>query len=228
MDELLIGYELFREITEGDNKEEVLGQMFRELKEYAREHNTCTRGEVGARVILPDGSIYDAVSGSLDWRCDLNGDEYCIRAGDSEFLEMLTCPSQCAETGAVIKAVRDGKELYGGVIISTHDPCERCASIITDAGISRMYFDSFKNDEIREKDLWPIFWMLEGGVSVAQMNEGLIKEYNIREVADTLKTEPYARPRSALCYLITLHNREDQKMMADYLRKSRLGLTSSL
>tara|TARA_Y100000310_G_C20617610_1_gene781489 strand:+ start:644 stop:1330 length:687 start_codon:yes stop_codon:yes gene_type:complete len=110
------------------------------------QRSHCHKLQVGAALVLPDGSVHGGANGSVRESC--LGSDYCSRSEDPR-LQYLTCPSACAEGTAIIGALHgrdyDYSSLKGGEIVTTIFPCDRCVDLIIGLELDAVYFGSFKN-----------------------------------------------------------------------------------
>lgn len=104
--------------------------------------STCERGHVGA-VLARDGRII-----STGYNGAPAGMPHCVHnifvedlARDHEGRSFYAgCPDSVhAEANAIAFAARNGVPTAGSVMYSTHTPCVKCAQLIINAGIVKLY-----------------------------------------------------------------------------------------
>ena len=104
----------------------------------------CTRRQVGAVIISPDGSVvstgYNGRASGLpgcltDGACPRGQMTYAEQPAGVGYAE-TSCDAAHAEVNAVIRAGRD--RAVGATIYVTDEPCHGCSVLIAAAGISRV------------------------------------------------------------------------------------------
>lgn len=164
--------------------ETLVMQTFKELLEKSKGPGLCNKRNVHAALITKSGDIYYGQNGYKDDPCSEKGHHHCTREkGPAEYVG--SCPSFCAEGPAILDALGSDYEsldsvidalfskkiLKGSTFITTDFPCERCASIIIDAGIKEIYFGNYKEDEPRLRDAHSAAQMILSGVNIYRVLE---------------------------------------------------------
>lgn len=106
----------------------------------ARAHSTlskATRLKVGACIVTLSRVIIPGVNGlpkALGNTCEQDG---------------ATKPSVIhAELNCILRAQREGIDIVGSTLYITHSPCEHCASLIIETGISKVvYVDEYRSPQ---------------------------------------------------------------------------------
>lgn len=107
--------------------------------------SSCIRRKVGAVISTPDHAII-----SQGYNGSPRGNPNCIDLGYCERQRnnipsgqrLEECNAVHAEPNAIMNAGRQGKSVQGDILYCTHFPCQICAGIIVNAGISEVVFDS--------------------------------------------------------------------------------------
>lgn len=108
-------------------------EMLMWFAHIAAFRSTCNRAHVGA-VIAQDGRVVSsgyagAPSGMPHCGPQCNTDAPCTRTVH-------------AEAGAISYAARAGIKLDGATLYCTHAPCQDCAKLIINSGISKVYYET--------------------------------------------------------------------------------------
>lgn len=216
--------------------EELVIQIFEELKKQEGE-SLCNKRRIDAALVLSSGEIYRGTNGSIDDPCTGKGHDFCRRDYGVGALEYVTCPSPCAEGSAILNAIGpahslsaesiiaalfDEKILEGSTLISTYFPCDRCRSIIIDAGINELYFGKYKEGKPRLKDAYHAAQMIQSGVKVYRILERIdecgITEHLIKEIdpGPDLKSFTVGKLRtSGEAYIRMLFDKNYRKYITD-------------
>lgn len=126
--------------------------VFREVAQVSAWRSTCPRLSVGAVVfneynrMLTGG--YNGAPYGMKHCTDIGCwmvDGHCVRAVH-------------AEANAILQAARFGPPIAGASILTTHRPCIRCAEMIVQAGLSKLYFSS---PYTSEESYQQVFGLLE-------------------------------------------------------------------
>lgn len=113
---------------------------------------TCRRLKVGAVAATEDGVILSsgfngAASGlpHCEHPCDcgheFSPDPNMYHLGDCEFRKPCTVAVH-AEANVIARAAREQVSLKGSTLVTTHATCRACASLIIQAGISRVIYET--------------------------------------------------------------------------------------
>lgn len=109
-----------------------------EVARVLAKRSTCTRGQVGAVLVLERRIIATGYNGSppgaaecTDVGCDIQ--EGAESAGCQRTIH--------AEANVIAFAARHGQATAGAVLYSTHGPCLKCAQLIAAAGVSKVVFE---------------------------------------------------------------------------------------
>lgn len=116
--------------------------------------STCLRRKVGAVITTPGHEMV-----SQGYNGSSRGNPNCIDIGYCERQklgipsgQMLeTCQAVHAEQNAIINAGRQGKPVIGDKLYSTTYPCQICAGMIVNAGISEVIYEAdYPNDKAKQ------------------------------------------------------------------------------
>ena len=112
-----------------------LNEMMMQVAEVVAQRATCNRKKVGA-VLAKDGR---ALSHGY------NGSQVGARHCGSEcYSGGPRCASSIhAEANAIIWAARVGVSIQGATAYTTLSPCEGCAALLVNSGITRLFFREF-------------------------------------------------------------------------------------
>jgi deoxycytidylate deaminase len=207
-------------------EEKIIRDVYNKCLENREKYSTCNKRKVGAAIILPEIvlpdhkiPVYYGVNGDLKDPCNKRGEDYCKREyGDAGMeLQYFTCPSLCAEGSAILKAIIDERIIKNGIIVSTAFPCKRCTSMIIDKGISELYFDEMKHNEVTEAMLY-IGWMVNRHISVNQITPKKIFNYNHLELFHSHMFALSGTAQSSF-YLDSMFDPKARKERAKFLRQ---------
>ena len=123
-------------------------EWFMEMAQVVAKRSSCTRGQVGAIIVLDRRIISIGYNGSPP------GQPECIEVGcnnlvlhdwdderDSYVPVALGCQRAIhAEANAIAWAARHGLPVGGATMYCTHGPCLGCAKLMASAGIIRSVF----------------------------------------------------------------------------------------
>jgi dCMP deaminase len=101
---------------------------------------TCERAFVGA-VIAKEGRII-----STGYVGAPAGLPHCTDVGDEIGADGGCTRTVHAEANAIAFAARAGTSTDGAELYCTHSPCLKCAQLIINAGIERVYFENYYRD----------------------------------------------------------------------------------
>lgn len=115
------------------------GDLFMAIAQTFALRSTCTRGHVGAVIVMGKHIVAHGYNGApanmpecLDVGCD-------VQYGEN--MEELGCQRAIhAEANAVAFAAKMGVSCHGATIFSTHEPCRKCAELIIQSGIKYVYY----------------------------------------------------------------------------------------
>jgi dCMP deaminase len=114
------------------------------LAEAAALRADCTRRQVGAVIVAPDGSVvatgYNGLAAGLPGcasagACPRGQMTYAAQPADVGY-EATGCRAVHAEVNAIIRAGRD--RCVGATIYVTDEPCFHCSVVIEGAGLARV------------------------------------------------------------------------------------------
>lgn len=101
---------------------------------------TCKRGKVGVVIVRAHRIVATGYNGApslmlhcTEADCDIGPDGGCQRAVH-------------AEANAIAFSARDGIQLYGTTLYTTHSPCRKCAQLIINAGIKEVIYNRAYRD----------------------------------------------------------------------------------
>lgn len=106
-------------------------ELFMQIAQLLALRSTCERGHVGAVIVRDRRIVATGYNGAPSGMahclddgvgCDVGPEGGCRRAVH-------------AEANAIAFAARDGIQLLGTTLYSTHAPCRKCAELIVNAGI---------------------------------------------------------------------------------------------
>jgi len=127
-------------------------KYFLEIVNVVKSRSTCLRRQVGA-VIVKDRQIlatgYNGVPRGIT-HCSETG---CLRkklnvpSGQRHEL----CRGLHAEQNAIIQAAYHGVTIKGATIYTNAKPCSICTKMIINAGIKRIVFEEYYNDELADE-----------------------------------------------------------------------------
>lgn len=110
-----------------------------EVARVLAKRSTCTRGHVGAVLVLERRIVATGYNGSPP------GATHCTEGGC--LVPDGTPGAGCqrtlhAEANVIAFAARHGQATEGAVLYSTHGPCLKCAQLIASAGISAVVYET--------------------------------------------------------------------------------------
>lgn len=126
-------------------------QMLMAMAHVAAARGTCNRLSVGAVITFESRPV------SIGYNGAPSGAPHC----NSECNESSPCTNTIhAEDNAIRWARAFGINLKGSTLYVTDNPCQKCAQLIFEAGISRVVFDRrYRNDQ-------PLAWLVGKGVEI--------------------------------------------------------------
>lgn len=111
--------------------------IFMEMAHVIRKRSTCSRGSVGAILVMDRRIVSIGYNGSpvgaphcTELGCDLPANNH--EAGCQRAIH--------AESNAIAWAARHGQTTLGTTLYCTHGPCLKCAQLILQAGITRVVY----------------------------------------------------------------------------------------
>jgi len=109
---------------------------FMRIAEEVATRGTCDRRRVGALIVRDRMILSTGYNGSV------RGMPHCDEAG--HVMENDHCVATIhAEANAILQAARNGVRIEGAEIYTTASPCWNCFKMITNAGITRIYYGAF-------------------------------------------------------------------------------------
>ena len=115
-------------------------EYFMDIAVVVAARSTCARKHVGA-VIVRDKTIL-----STGYNGSVRGLPHCDEAG--HMMEDGHCVRTIhAEINAVIQSAKNGARIDGASMYVTASPCWNCFKAICNAGIKRIVFEEFYQDE---------------------------------------------------------------------------------
>lgn len=114
-------------------------QIYMEVARVLAKRSTCTRGQVGAVLVLDGRIIATGYNGSPP------GAAHCTDVGCDipEENPSLGCQRTLhAESNVIAFAARHGQGTQGSVLYCTHGPCLKCAQLIASAGIGGIIYET--------------------------------------------------------------------------------------
>ncbi len=117
-------------------RQEQKDKVFMEVAHSIASLSRCERRKVGAVIVLKDNSMVYGFNGTP------KGTDNCCEDSDG-----LTRPDVIhAELNAVLKAVGNAKNLHNSCLYVTVSPCERCAALMVQTGVSRVVWNQDYNN----------------------------------------------------------------------------------
>ena len=132
------------------------GETFMDMAWVLARRSRCERLQVGA--IVTDAAGLQILG------MGYNGAPASLPNGCAAPLLPGECGCVHAEANAIIKAPG---ALPGKILYTTHTPCERCAQLIVNGGITQVFFDTIYRDA-RGYDL-----LLRAGIAPKQVHRPL-------------------------------------------------------
>lgn len=127
--------------------------FFRVVHEIAKA-GTCSRLNVGALVVRDNRIVSTGYNGTA------SGLPHCHHYDDKPCHKSVH-----AEANAIIFAARNGLATDGAILYCTHAPCDSCAGLIVNAGITTVkYYTPYRNAN-------GLFSLEEAGVKVEKFSE---------------------------------------------------------
>jgi dCMP deaminase len=140
-------------------------EYFMEITRLVSSRSTCRRRRVGA-VLVKDKRIlasgYNGAPSGLPHCLDVGCLRELNRIPSGERHEL--CRGLHAEQNVIIQAARHGIPIQGATLYCTTMPCNICAKMIINAGISTVYFEEGYDDELSRELLG------DGGVELIRWN----------------------------------------------------------
>jgi dCMP deaminase len=140
-------------------------EYFMEITRLVSSRSTCRRRRVGA-VLVKDKRIlasgYNGAPSGLPHCLDVGCLRELNRIPSGERHEL--CRGLHAEQNVIIQAARHGIPIQGATLYCTTMPCNICAKMIINAGISTVYFEEGYDDELSRELLG------DGGVELICWN----------------------------------------------------------
>ena len=104
---------------------------------YAKQ-SKATRAKVGAVLVTKTGVVIPGYNGT-----PIGTDNTC------EDVDNVTLPETIhAETNCVLKAAREGISVVDSVLYVTLAPCQTCAAMLLQAGVSKIVFREFYRNSL--------------------------------------------------------------------------------
>jgi dCMP deaminase len=120
----------------GDRRRPSWQRTMMDVAKVWAARSTCPRLSTGAVI-----SNKDCQTLTAGYNGAVRGAPHCSEAGC--LMEGGHCVrSVHAEMNAVAQAARTGVSIHGATIYSTHRPCVRCAGILVQVGIYKVYYES--------------------------------------------------------------------------------------
>ncbi len=110
------------------------------------KRSTCLRAQVGAIIVKDKRILTTGYNGAP------KGLPHCLDEG-CEILDGHCVRSLHAEQNALMQAAQYGVPLEGGTIYTTHQPCQVCAKMIINAGLTRVVYAGQYPDKLAMKYL---------------------------------------------------------------------------
>ena len=108
-------------------------RLYSKIVKLLSEESTCSREKVGALLLKDTRIIATGYNGSLP------NHPHCIDVGC--VIQDNHCISSIhAEQNVILFCAKHGISMKGCVLFTTHSPCEICAKLLIQAGISKVYY----------------------------------------------------------------------------------------
>src|SRR3954454_7668125 len=105
-------------------------EFLAEVVRLIARRSTCNRGNVGCLAVQGQRVVASGYNGSAP------GSPHCLEVGCDVPDENTGCQRTIhAEANLVAWAARNGAQLEGATVWSTHSPCLKCAQLLVQAGI---------------------------------------------------------------------------------------------
>jgi len=115
-------------------------QYFMNIAKEVASRSTCDRKHVGS-VIVRDRTIL-----STGYNGSIRGMPHCDDIG--HMMENNHCVATIhAETNAILQAAKNGVMIDGAEVYITASPCWPCFKMLANAGIKKIYYGEFYQDE---------------------------------------------------------------------------------
>ena len=106
--------------------------VYMAMAETIALRGTCLRAQVGALVTVDNRMVAVGYNGSLP------GQPHC---NDQTCTPDSPCKNSVhAEANLIAFSAKTGISLDGGILFVTHSPCRKCAELIIQAGITKIYY----------------------------------------------------------------------------------------
>ena len=126
-------------------------EYFLQMAEVAKTRSTCLRRKVGAIIVAKNKSIlatgYNGAPKGCKHCGDIGGcmrEQLNIPSGQRHEL----CRAAHAEMNAIAQAATNGTCLEDSTIYITNSPCVICAKLLINAGIKKVVYSDFYNDDL--------------------------------------------------------------------------------
>ncbi|VVB60707.1 Uncharacterised protein [uncultured archaeon] len=177
--------------------EDFILDKYGDLEKRLEEPSLCLNRNVYTIIITPDAKEYHGRNGCEHDPCTNKSPKSCTRKkGRLEYLG--DCQSLCGEFSAMLKALGLNpdsinskevsnlkpylitymvdelfvkKRLEGSKVLTTGFPCPRCISLMIDAGISEVYFGSFKEPKPRDIDIKRAAELTSSGIHIFRISK---------------------------------------------------------
>ncbi|MBS1717854.1 MAG: dCMP deaminase family protein [Armatimonadetes bacterium] len=124
---------------------------FMDIAQLVKSRATCPRRQVGALIVKDKHVLATGYNGAPSGlpHCPANGPEHdwpigCMRAGHC-------IRSLHAEQNAILQAAKFGVSCAGATMYVTCQPCNTCAKMIINAGITRVIYEGEYPDEFSKE-----------------------------------------------------------------------------
>lgn len=123
-------------------------EWFMEMAQVVAKRSSCTRGQVGAIIVLDRRIISIGYNGSPPGQpecIEVGCDNLVLHDWDDERNSYVAVSLGCqraihAEANAIAWAARHGLPVDGATMYCSHGPCLGCAKLMASAGIVRSVF----------------------------------------------------------------------------------------
>jgi dCMP deaminase len=127
-------------------------RYFLEITDVVKKRSTCLRRQVGAVIVQNNHIVATGYNGTPAkiTHCSETGclrDKLKVPSGERHEL----CRGLHAEQNAIIQAANYGVSLNGTTIYTNCKPCSICTKMIINAGIKKIVYREFYNDNLADE-----------------------------------------------------------------------------
>lgn len=148
-------------------------QMYMRMAYAAAETSSAKRLQVGAIAVKNNNPIangYNGLPSGIDGECEyreaappLYTSSYNLKDDNGVYRLVTRKQVRHAEHNLLLNLAKCNESSIGAVIFITHSPCENCAAMIVDSGITKVYYSE------NYRDIKGIEYLQSNGVEVEQI-----------------------------------------------------------